>query len=700
MIPRSASRFGFQRCQLLRVLVVGVLTFAVSLATAGLARANETVTSCGLSPNEVFGHAAVFGINTYEYCGNSTPYLAIETRGNTVAAGQRATWQATAPPGLLIDTATVPSTSPDYVNDGHQYGGGFYWQGGGQPFYGANGNEGQLILGVANNTPGFPSPYFGFQLVCGAKPCTTGLPSVSVTQVILDVAETTAPTLLAGKLWAQRGWVRGDWQLLVNGDSPSGVCWLSAAVDGQLVGSQSFPADGSTWHQCNAAGSGGLNTTVHTVQFANGSHQLTVSGSDAAGVSSGRAATTNIDNVAPSVGLSGPTDAPSTAGTQYITATASAGPSGISRIVCSVDGVPAQTFNSASGQVPVSGIGQHTVSCNAFNNAVDATGNVAESPTGTWSIKIGEPTVMGLAFFKLVGLRCHRARVRVTVPGRVITVRRHGKPVRVKTRPRIRAERVVRCHPRTVRRRTVVFVRVRRHGHLIKVKRVKTVRVVVAPHAVGRTSRRVAFGHTTTVSGYLGTAAGIALGGRRVELLTAPQNGTGNFTAVETVATAADGTWTAPVPAGPSRLVEAAYAGDTSTEGMSSNQVSVNVPARVKLISVSPRLVRWGGTVHITGRLLGGYLPAGGALLRLRIGAGRNYQTYGVQEHVTGNGRFKAIYTFGLGDASILRHYFFEVATLPMGSYPYSPATSNRRYVLVGGHPPLPHHHHRKRRRR
>ena len=128
------------------------------------------------------------------------------------------------------------------------------------------------------------------------------------------------------------------------------------------------------------------------------------------------------------------------------------------------------------------------------------------------------------------------------------------------------------------------------------------------------------------------------------------------------------------------------------------------VPAKVKLLSVSPRRVAWGGTVRITGQLVGGYLPAGGALVRLRIGQGSSYQTYGVQEHVTGNGRFSTTYTFGAGQASSFQRFWFQIASLPMGSYPFSPSASGRRYVLVGGHPAIPHHrrhraHHRKRRR-
>jgi hypothetical protein len=93
----------------------------------------------------------------------------------------------------------------------------------------------------------------------------------------------------------------------------------------------------------------------------------------------------------------------------------------------------------------------------------------------------------------------------------------------------------------------------------------------------------------------------------------------------------------------------------------------------------------WGGTIHIVGQLDGGYLPAGGALVRLRIGFGSAYTTYGVQEHVSGNGRFTTTYTFGEGDPNVHRAYWFQIASLPMGNYPFAPASSDRRTVLVGG---------------
>ena len=94
-------------------------------------------------------------------------------------------------------------------------------------------------------------------------------------------------------------------------------------------------------------------------------------------------------------------------------------------------------------------------------------------------------------------------------------------------------------------------------------------------------------------------------------MLTAPDNGLGDFTEAAVATTAANGSWSARLPAGPSRLVEASYAGAPTLEPSMSAQVHVVVPAKVRLISVSPRRVAWGGTVRIVGQLVG-RVPAAG----------------------------------------------------------------------------------------
>ena len=230
----------------------------------------------------------------------------------------------------------------------------------------------------------------------------------------------------------------------------------------------------------------------------------------------------------------------------------------------------------------MAGIGQHAVSCRAENNAVDASGTHGRSPAANWSLKIGQPTVVGVALDRLGALRCHRVHRRVHTGDRWITVRRHGRPVKVRARGHTKVVSAVRCRPRTVRPRGT---------------------------GVG------IFGRRSTVSGWLGTSSGTAIAGHTVHVLTAPDNSSNQFTQAAAVITAANGTWRAKLPPGPSRLVEAIYDGDAMTESAASGQVRLIIPAKVRLLSVSPRHVAWGGTIRIVG-------AARGRISAARRGAG------------------------------------------------------------------------------
>ncbi len=504
----------------------------------------------------------------------------------------------------------------------------------------------------------------------------------------LYATETQGPSLTAPSgLWQAPGWVRGTWRLNFSGDSPSGICSLAASINGLSVPGSSSLVNPSAWHQCAAPA---VSDSVQTGDYGQGAVPLTIQGTDAAGVTtSGYTKTIYIDNTQPTVSYAGPGDAPSTAGTQYVTATASGGPSGIAGLTCSLDGAPPQWFPASTASIPVSGIGDHVIRCQAAGNAVDGTGNRAWSSPAAWSLSIRQPTVSGIGFSKLVdALRCRRVKERITIPAHWVTVRRRKGTLRVRERAHTQTIKVTRCHPHIVHRRVTVWVTVKVGGKVRRVKRHKTIRVVQLPHVVSHSSRRIGHGRTTVVNGWLGMANGTALGGQRVEVLTAPDNGLGRFRPAVVTTTAANGSWSAALPAGPSRLVEAVYPGAPTLEPAASAQVRVLVPGIVKLISVTPRRVAWGGAVRIVGRLVGGYLPAGGALVRLRIGFGSSYTTYGVQEHVTGNGRFSTTYTFGIGDPRIFRAYWFQIASLPMGNFPWEPAASRRLTVVVGGHPP------------
>jgi hypothetical protein len=245
---------------------------------------------------------------------------------------------------------------------------------------------------------------------------------------------------------------------------------------------------------------------------------------------------------------------------------------------------------------------------------------------------------------------------------------------------------------------------VKRGGHLrtVKVteyvrncttKRVRTgrhtwklTRACAPPHVRLTSTLRVPYGHSVTIHGLYTTSEGVPLSGQAVDILAAPDNGFNAFTPVASATTADDGSWTATLPPGPSRIIRA-VTGGTATILPSAGQATVTVPAKIRLIRVWPRHVAWGGTVHLVGQLFGGYLPPGGALVRLRIGYKSTYSTYGVEEHVTGDGRFSTVATFGPGDPSVSRSYWFQITSLPMGNYPFEPAASQRVPVTVGGHP-------------
>jgi hypothetical protein len=194
----------------------------------------------------------------------------------------------------------------------------------------------------------------------------------------------------------------------------------------------------------------------------------------------------------------------------------------------------------------------------------------------------------------------------------------------------------------------------------------------------------VPFGRSTTVSGWLGTADGTALAGRPVNILVAPDDGSNRFARTATVTSSATGTWTASLPAGPSRLVEADYAGSETTEPAVSAHARVTVPARV-ILRVTPGRATWGSRVRISGRILGGYIPANkttvSQLLRLRIGVQGISQTAGIPD-VARDGRFHTSYCFNSGNG--VAHFWFSVSTLNETDYPFAPAGSKRRGVTVG----------------
>jgi len=638
------------------------------------AHANETIWSCGITDSggadNVWFPTGTHGINTTDGCRGGAG-LDVNAPGDSVKDGQSGNWNATAPTGLVIVLVYVPpgDLKATAVNDGNSwYGGGFFWAGGGAQINDSNNTSGFGASGLSTN-------HVGFQLVCGNNPCSgvLGHADLAVKDIGLQVAETEGPALSAPTgLWQSSGWIRGDWPLAFTGDSPSGICSLGASVSGQIVLLKGFPQDDTTWHQCNAAGLGGASTTVDTAEFGDGPNPLTLHGNDAAGASTSDALYTKtlyIDNQAPSIAFSGPTDALSTSGTQSITVTGAAGPSGVSGVSCSLDNAPWHWYPQPSVSVPVSGVGVHNLTCYAANNARDASGRVATSAPKTWTLSIRQPSVSTVAFSRIAdALRCRATREAVRIPARWVTGRANGQPVRVRVPAQTRRIRVILCHPRIVRRR----VRVDGHWYVE--------RIVILPHAVRATTQRVSFGASTTVSGWVGTAQGNALGGQTVEILSAPDNGLAQFRPVGVATTAADGSWTAPLPAGPSRIVQAVYPGSATVEPSTSPLAHVIVPASLRL-NIRPRATDWGHTITIAGRLRGGFVPPAGELVVLRIGWAGGSTEIG-HLYTARDGEFHTTYTFLRGNGSVTYRLWAETAN--ESDYPFAAGASRKVSVTVG----------------
>jgi hypothetical protein len=698
----SARRLHVRRltelllCALLVACGLGLASPAGSASPVGRANADETLEICGQNPNNVFYESDAFGMTEEQTCGQANGAMITYASGGATS-GADAYWETQAPAGLLIDQISVSGMSINGISSGTAYQAALNW--------GPNPNDGIWVGGSqtgygpfnAGNAAGFPASYFAFRMICEQSSCPSG-PSIRVGTVTMSVGETAGPSLSAGGLWSQSGWVRGTWPITVTGDSPSGVCSLSASISGDPdTANGSMPPNQTVYHQCNGSLQGSLNTAYAT----NGADTLTISDSDAAGLSNSASETVKVDNQTPSVSFSGPSTALSTAGTQYVTANVITGASGAYGAECSVDGGPQVFYAGASPQVPVIGIGDHTISCTGMSNAVNASGQRASSSPESTTLDIQQPTEEAISFSKLAdALNCRTVVKRVRMLGKPHVIRRHGHKVRVVRRYHTVKRHVRRCKARTVKRRVLVVLKrdgkvVRRRGKIVRVKR--TERIVVLPHHVHKTVRHIKHGHRTTVSGILLTSDGTPLAGQTITVIATPNDATPAWAPVSTAVTNADGYWIAKVPPGPSRLLEAVYAGSSTTASASSTPVKLMVPARLRITGHTGR-VAWGKTAVFHGRVYGGYIPRAGINLRLSYAYKRSWATYGVKTHVGANGRFTTKFTFGPGDPREHLKIRFRFGTLPGGDYPWAHAESNIVAVRVGGHPR--HHRHRHRHHR
>jgi hypothetical protein len=129
------------------------------------------------------------------------------------------------------------------------------------------------------------------------------------------------------------------------------------------------------WHQCDAIGGGGLSGSLNTALAANGADTLSVSDADAAGLGNAASETVHIDNVIPTVSLSAPATALSTAGAQNVAVAVNTGPSGSVNGHAEANG-PYKITGGTGVYKHVSGGGHQTTILNGSDTVTKVVGTI------------------------------------------------------------------------------------------------------------------------------------------------------------------------------------------------------------------------------------------------------------------------------------------------------------------------------------
>ena len=231
--------------------------------------------------------------------------------------------------------------------------------------------------------------YWGIELRCVQSVCTSP-GKIQLDQITVDASggagaehhprcrpqQPVEPGRTGHWIWNAPG---NAWSLPVAGADSSGVCSLGLQVGTSApISDPSLPPpNNSSWQECQPAS---WTAAVDTRDYVSGAGQmpLTLQATNAAGppTQASMSETLNVDNDPVGVSLSTPDDPNPTVWVNHavtVDATPSTGPSGLSAMSCEVNGAAAQSY--PAGGLTVDGDGVRTVSCTAWNNAVDPQGN-------------------------------------------------------------------------------------------------------------------------------------------------------------------------------------------------------------------------------------------------------------------------------------------------------------------------------------
>ena len=149
------------------------------------------------------------------------------------------------------------------------------------------------------------SRYLGWSASCNEASCTptgAGVIVFTVLAITLEAQETSGPSLTADQssnLYYQSGWVRGAFPADLSAGDPSGVCSMQTTVNGRAISSYVDPSPDSTqWTQCHGSE---IDASVNTTAYPSGARAIALAytAANAAGAPSTATKAINVDNVRP-----------------------------------------------------------------------------------------------------------------------------------------------------------------------------------------------------------------------------------------------------------------------------------------------------------------------------------------------------------------------------------------------------------------
>jgi hypothetical protein len=200
----------------------------------------------------------------------------------------------------------------------------------------------------------------------------------------------------------------------------------------------------------------------------------------------------------------------------------------------------------------------------------------------------------------------------------------------------------------------------------------------------GSKSQVVRYGSDAKAKGLLLDSAGEPIAGAAVTVVEHFGAGALLRERVSQVTTDEKGKWRSKIPGGPSRNVEATYAGNPRFSSASKGVGTFLVRSRASL-TTSRDTIPEGKTLHFKGRVrhFGARIPAGGKLveLQVRIKTGR-WQTVGESFRTNKKGAYRRSYRFGkqYTEDALFR---FRLKVKREANWPYKRTSTGQRKVVV-----------------